>query len=98
MGNTRRQQVHELVDQLDAGQLDAIGQLLEVMMAPGDAAPDEDSVTLSEAERKAIGEADEWLKTNQPIPHEEVLAELGLTMADWEKMAKEPEAAPRTKT
>ena len=98
MGNTRRQHVHELVDQLDAGQLDAIGQLLEVMMAPGDAAPDEDGDTLSEAERKAIGEADGWLKTNQPIPHEEVLAELGLTMADWEKMAKEPEAAPRTKT
>jgi hypothetical protein len=42
---------------------------------------------LSDAERKAIAEADEWLRHNQPIPHEEVLAEFGLTLADWEKMA-----------
>ena len=42
---------------------------------------------LSEAEREAIAEADEWLRHNQPIPHEEILAEFGLTMADWEKMA-----------
>jgi hypothetical protein len=93
-----RQHVHELVDQLDAGQLDAVGRLLEVMVAPSDAAPDEDGDILSEAERKAIGEADEWLKSNQPVPHEEVLAELGLTIDDWEKMTKEPEAALRTKT
>ena len=46
--------------------------------------------TLSPAEVKAIAEADEWLKHNQPIPHEEVLAEFGLTMADWEKMSREP--------
>ena len=45
---------------------------------------------MSNAERKAVGEADEWLKHNQPIPHEEVLAEFGLTMNDWEKMAEEP--------
>ena len=59
--------------------------------------PDEDGDALSNAERKAVAEADEWLKHNQPIPHEEVLAELGLTMADWEKMAKEPlpEETPR---
>ena len=60
-------------------------------------AADEDGDTLSNAERKAVAEADEWLKHNQPIPHEEVLAELGLTMADWEKMATEPlpEETPR---
>ena len=33
--------------------------------------------------KKAIAEADEWLKHNQPIPHEEVLAELG-----WRKNQK----------
>ena len=42
------------------------------------------------AETKAIAEADEWSKHNDPIPHEQVLAELGLTMADWEKMSREP--------
>ena len=39
---------------------------------------------------KAVAEADEWLKHNQPIPHEEVLADFGLTMADWESMGQEP--------
>jgi hypothetical protein len=34
---------------------------------------------------------------NQPMAHEEVLAEFGLTMADWEKMGQEPlpEETPR---
>ena len=38
------------------------------------AMPDEDSEVLSTAERHAVEEADEWLKHNQPIPHEQVLA------------------------
>jgi len=50
----------------------------------------EDRDTLSKAERKAIAEADEWAKHNQPIAHERVLAELGFSSADWEKMAEEP--------
>jgi hypothetical protein len=43
-----------------------------------------------DSERKAIAEADEWLRRNQPIAHEEILADFGLTMADWEKMGGEP--------
>jgi hypothetical protein len=48
-------------------------------------------------ERAAVAEADEWLKHNNPISHEEVLADFGLTMADWEKMAEAPaeEETPR---
>jgi len=67
-------------------------QLLEVMVSH-----DENSDTLSPAELKAVAEADEWLKHNEPIPHDRVLAELGLTMADWEKLAEEPlpEETPR---
>jgi hypothetical protein len=42
---------------------------------------------LSDAERKAVAEADECLRHNQPIPHEQVLAEFGLAMADWKKVA-----------
>ena len=45
---------------------------------------------LSPAEAKAIAEADEWSKHNDPVPHEQVLAEFGLSMADWEKMSREP--------
>jgi hypothetical protein len=86
------QHAHHLLDQLGPGQLAAVVHLLETMVSP-----EEDRDTLSNAERKAVAEADEWLQHNQPIPHEEVLAEFGLTMADWEKMGQEPlsEEAPR---
>jgi len=80
-----RQHAHHLLDQLGPGPLAAVVHLLETMVAP-----DEDGDTLSHAERKAVAEADEWLKHNQPIPHADVLAEFGLTMNDWEKMAEEP--------
>ena len=76
---------HHLLDQLGPGQLAAVVRLMETLVSPG-----EDGDTLNDAERKAVAEADEWLKHNQPIPHEEVLAEFGLTMADWDKMAEEP--------
>jgi hypothetical protein len=80
-----RQHAHHLLDQLGRSQLAAVVHLLETMVSP-----DEASDTLSNAEQKAVAEADEWLRHNQPIPHEEVLAEFGLTQADWEKMAEEP--------
>ena len=79
------QHAHQLLDQLGPGQLAAVVHLLETIISPN-----EDSDTLSNAERKAVSEADEWLKCNQAIPHEEVLAEFGLTMNDWENMAEEP--------
>jgi len=75
-----KQHAYHLLDQLGPGQLAAVVHLLESMISPV-----EDRDTLSSAERKAIAEANEWLKRNHPIPHEEVLAELGLTMKDWEK-------------
>jgi hypothetical protein len=79
-----KQHAHHLLDQLAPGQLAAVVHLLETMISP------EDGDALSNAERKAVAEADEWLKHNEPIPHEEVLAEFGLTMADWENMGREP--------
>jgi hypothetical protein len=81
---------HDLLDQFGPGQLAAVVHLLEAMVSPATVLPDEDGDTLSGAERKAVAEADEWLRQNQPIAHEEVLAECGLTMADWDKMGKEP--------
>jgi hypothetical protein len=79
------QHAHHLLDQLGPAQLAAVVHLLETIVSPQD-----DGDTLSDAELKAIAEADEWLKHNQPIAHEEVLAEFGLTMADWDKMGREP--------
>lgn len=78
-----RQQAHALIDLLPPAKLGAVRNLLEVFL-------DEDSDTLSPTEAAAIAEADEWSKHHEPIPHEEVLAEFGLTMADWEKMSLEP--------
>jgi len=85
------QHAHRLLDQLGPGQLAAVVHLLETMISP------EERDTLSNAESKAVAEADEWLQLNQPIPHEEVLADVGLTMADWEKMGQESlsEQTPR---
>ena len=66
----------------------AVVQLLEVMIHDEDLIDDGD--TLRPAEAKAIAEADEWSKHNDPIPHEQVLAEFGLSVAEWEKMSGEP--------
>jgi hypothetical protein len=38
---------------------------------------------------RALDEAREWLKHNRPIPHEQVLAELGITQEEIENF-KEP--------
>jgi hypothetical protein len=68
---------HQLLNRLGPGQLAAVVRLLETMISP-----EEDRDTLSDAESKAVAEADEWLKHNEPIPHGEVLAEFGLTVGD----------------
>ena len=78
-----RQQAHALIDLLPPAKLGAVRNLLEVFL-------DEDHDTLSPAEAKAIAEADEWSKHNDPIPHEQVLAGFGLSMDNWEKMSREP--------
>jgi len=79
------QDAHRLLDQLGPVQLAAVVHLLETMVSAGS-----DSDTLSEAERKAVAEADEWLRHNEPVPNEDVLADFGLTRDDWEKMGREP--------
>jgi hypothetical protein len=80
-----RQQAHQLLDRLDAAQFNAVARLLEVMTDPvaraiANAPVDDEPV--SEQERQALAEACEWLEHNEPIPHEQVLAELGITQED----------------
>jgi hypothetical protein len=88
-----RQQAHAYLDRLPAAQLSAVRGLLEAMLDPVSRAlanaPIEDE-EISEEEERAVAEAREWLKHNKPIPHEEVLAELGLTMEDFERMGRTP--------
>lgn len=88
-----RQQAHAYLDQLPTEQLSAVRGLLETMLDPVSRAianaPVEDE-EISEEERRAVAEAHEWLKHNTPIPHEEVLAELGLSMDEFERMGRTP--------
>jgi hypothetical protein len=40
---------------------------------------------LTPEDQKALDEAREWLKHNQGIPHEQVLAELGITQEEVDR-------------
>ena len=90
---TDKQYVVELLDRLDAGQLAAVVHLLKVMADPlsrklANAPPEDEEI--SHEEEQAVAEAREWLKHNKPIPMEDVLADFGLTMEDFHKMAEAP--------
>lgn len=91
-----RQHVHELINRLPPVQLSALAGLLEAMVehdpvaealrnAPLDDEPE------SEEEKQAVQEARDWLAQNggKGIPHEEVLAELGLTAENFTDMGQE---------
>ncbi len=82
-----KQQLHELVDRLAPSQVYAVRGLLEAMLDPvsraiANAPVNDEPLTAEEV--KALDEAREWLKHNRPIPHEQVLAELGITQEEIE--------------
>jgi hypothetical protein len=99
MSTETRIHVHALVDQLGPVQLTALETLLHSMIDPLSRklalAPIDDE-PFTEEDRQSIAEADEWLKHNEPIPLEEVLADLNLTIEDWERMGKTPLPHPST--
>ena|SRR5579864_4880204 len=88
-----RQRAHVYLDLLPPAQLIAVRSLLETMLDPVSRtlanAPIEDE-EISEEEERTVAESKEWLKHNKPISHEEVLAELGLTMEDFQRMGRDP--------
>jgi hypothetical protein len=92
MGDSR-QQAHQLIDRMPETQLSGLVQFLETIVDPVASAlanaPVEDE-EIGEEEERAVAEAHEWLKHNKPIPHEEVLAEFGLTLEDFERMGRTP--------
>jgi hypothetical protein len=76
-----KQHAHELIEQLHPNQVpEAIG-MLESLLDPAARAianaPINDE-PLSVADEKALDDAREWSKHNEPIPHEQVMAELGI--------------------
>jgi hypothetical protein len=77
-----RQHVHKLIDQLPPAKLNAVAGLLEVMI---------DGEETSEEEDRAVNEAKPWLQENsgKGIPHEEVLADFGLSPDDFPRMGEE---------
>jgi hypothetical protein len=85
-----RQQAHVYLDLLPSEKLSAILGLLETMLSPVARsithAPIEDEEIGADEERD-VSDAREWFKHNKGIPHEEVLAEFGLTLEDFEKMS-----------
>jgi hypothetical protein len=81
-----KRQVHELVEHLAPSQIRAVRSLLEVMVDPvarSLANAPEDDEPLTAEEEQALDRADAWLNDNKGIPHEEVLAEFGLTNSDF---------------
>jgi hypothetical protein len=83
--NNEKQQAHDLIERLPATQLSAVVGLLEAMLDPfaraiAHAPFDDEPVTAEE--EKALAEGREWSKHNKGIPHEQVLAELGITQEE----------------
>ena len=88
-----RQQAHALLDQLPNEKLTAVVHLLQAISDPvarSLANASIDNEPISDEEMRAVEASREWLKTHAPIPHEEVLAEFGLTLEDFERMGRTP--------
>jgi len=91
--NPKRELAQQLLNQLAPDQVAAVVHLMEVMLDPLArklALAPVDDEPFTEEDRQAVAEADEWLKHNDPIPLQDVLAEFDLTLADWETMGKTP--------
>ena len=89
--NADLEHAQQLLNHLAPDQVAAVVHVMEVMLDPLSRklanAPLEDE-EIPDDETRAVAEAQEWLKDNKPVPHEAVLAELGLTVADWERMGQ----------
>jgi aryl carrier-like protein len=85
-----RLQAHALLDLLPPAKLGAVRSLLEVMI-------DEDDEELTEEDRTAIQVGLDSLEKYGTVSMEEVLADFGLTLADFAKMGAEPDSISPTK-
>jgi hypothetical protein len=83
-----KEHAHELIERLAPSQVPAVIGMLEALLDPvsraiASAPVDDEPVTA--ADEQALAEAQDWLKHNEGIPHERVLAELGLTRKDVDR-------------
>jgi hypothetical protein len=84
VGDTK-EHAYKLIDRLPPTQLSAVVGLLEAMLDPvsrslADATLEDEAI--SEEETIAVAASKDWLEKNEPIPHENVLAEFGLNAED----------------
>jgi hypothetical protein len=82
-----KQQAHKLIDRLAPSQVSAMIGLIETMLDPVSRAianaPIDDELE-AEQERSAVAASKAWIAEHpgQGIPHEEILAEFGLSTED----------------
>jgi hypothetical protein len=85
-----KQHAHELIDRMAPSQVYAVVGLLETMLDPVSRAianaPFDDEPEC-EDERRSVAASKAWLKEHpgQGIPHEEILAEFGLSAEDLQR-------------
>jgi hypothetical protein len=88
-----KQHAHGLIERMAPAQVPAAVELLETMLDPlarSLANAPYDDEPISEEEQLAVAASKAWLKENDPIPNEKVLAEFGLTAEDFERMGWTP--------
>jgi hypothetical protein len=88
-----KQHAHELIDRMAPGQVAAVVSLLEIMLDPlartlASAPYDDEPVSATEA--RDVADARTSLGRGEGIPHEQVLAEFGLTSEDFDRMGRTP--------
>ena len=82
-----KQQAHELIERISTAQASAVVTLITTMLDPVDRAianaPFEDE-PISDEENRAVAASKAWLAEHpgEGIPHEELLAEFGISPED----------------
>ena len=94
-----KQEAHELIERLSTGQVIAAVGLFKAMLDPVSIAlanAPYDDEPVSEEEARDIAESHAAYARGEVVSNEEVLAEFGLTAADFERMGQTPlEPEPR---
>jgi hypothetical protein len=88
-----KQHPHELIERMAPGQVATVVGLLEITLDPlartlASAPYDDEPVSAEEAREVEAAKAS--LARGEGIPHEEVLAEFGLTAEEFERMGRTP--------
>jgi len=94
-----KQEAHELIERISVSQASAVVTLITSMLDPVDRAlanAPYDDEPVSEEEARDIAESRAAYARGEAVSNDEVLAEFGLTAADFERMGQTPlEAEPR---